>query len=263
MRFALNRLRVLTFFSLIWWVAWPDGRLEGCALSDLPRPANGASTAAAAWEPAPVSAAFPALLLVSGAEENPLPRLSLSNRDGGETNRSGEADVAAGKLDFLFYRGQMVSNDFRNIVFNQKRDYVPSFIRVAAVNYKLGDFYGPFTWEFEGQFAKHNGLQNHSEMNALLIARWEIRWKDNLSFSWAVGDGLSVASEVPRTEKDENPSSGAAANYMMTEIDLGLPFLAFHPRLMFRIHHRSGVFGVFCRGTCGSNILTFGLKFAR
>ncbi len=165
-------------------------------------------------------------------------------------------------MDFLVYRGHMVSNTFGKIVLRQRRNFVPSFIRVAAVNYKLGDFYGPFTWEFEGQFAKHNGLQNHSEMNAVLIARWEIRWKDNLSFSWAIGDGLSLASEVPFTEKEENSSAGPAANYLMTEIDLGLPFLAFHPRLMFRIHHRSGVFGVFCRGTCGSNILTFGLKFA-
>ena len=262
MRLALNRLRVLTFFSLIWWIAWPEGRLEGCALSDLPRPAPGASSAMAAWEADPTSTAFPALLLVSGAEENPSPRQSLANRERGETNRPGKGDNGAGKMDFLFYRGHMVSNTFAQIVLRQERDFVPSFIRVAALNYKLGDFYGPFTWEFEGQFTRHNGLQNHSEINAVLIARWEIRWKDNLSFSWAIGDGLSVASEVPSTEKEENPSAGAATNYMMTEIDVGLPFLAFHPRLMFRIHHRSGVFGVFCRGTCGSNILAFGLKFA-
>ena len=78
----------------------------------------------------------------------------------------------------------------------------------------------------------------------------------------AIGDGFSLASEVPRLERDENPRTNAFLQYLMVEFDFGLPSLSGKPRFMMRLHHRSGSFGVHCADTCGSNFITYGMKVA-
>lgn len=168
--------------------------------------------------------------------------------------------------DILYYQGQMVDNIFLHILFKQKHEYVPSFIRVVAINNKLGPifasvpFIAPVTLEWEGQLARHTGLQEHHEANLALFARREWIWSNLFSFSMGYGNGLSYATRIPRLEQEENPDARAFLSYMMAEFVFGAPGLPHHPRLMFRIHHRSGIYGLFCTGTCGSNILTYGIK---
>ncbi len=166
------------------------------------------------------------------------------------------------RFDFLFYGGKFVDETLRDIVYEQKTDFRESYIWVAGLNYELGKFIGPIGIETEGQLAKHTGLQDHWEANVLMIARAEFVIKNAFSFSVAIGDGFSLASRVPRLEREENPSTPKLLQYLMAELDFGLPAVSWHPRLLIRAHHRSGVFGVFCPETCGSNFVSYGVKVA-
>ena len=165
------------------------------------------------------------------------------------------------KFDFLVYYGKFVRERFVDIITLHPLNYRPSYVGVIAINYKLGPFIGPLTLEAEWQLARHQGLQTHSETNALLIARLGSMGDGPLPVSLAVGSGISVASAEPKLEKAENETN-PVLYYLMTEIDVGIPSFPRNPRMMLRIHHRSGVFGVFCPGICGSNFITYGLKFA-
>ena len=165
-------------------------------------------------------------------------------------------------LDFLFYGGKFVDKTFRSVIFRGETDYLPSYIWVAGLNYKLGQLVGPFTIETEGQLGRHSGIQDNWEVNALVIARIEWVWQNAFSFSVAVGDGFSLASEKPILEVKENPSTNVFLQYLLAEIVFGLPSVSWHPRFMIRVHHRSGAFGIHCAGTCGSNFVTYGLKGA-
>ena len=164
------------------------------------------------------------------------------------------------RFDILFYGGKFVDVTFRSIVFRQITDYRDSYIWVTALNYKLGALLGPIDIETEAQIAKHTGLQNHFEVNVLVIARREVVLWGAFSISMAFGDGFSLTSEVPRLEQEENPDSTKFLQYLLAELVFGLPAISWHPRLMIRVHHRSGVFGLYCEETCGSNFVTYGIK---
>jgi hypothetical protein len=166
------------------------------------------------------------------------------------------------RFDLLLYGGKFNDITFRRIIFRQETDYRPSYVWVVGLNYELGKFIGPVTIETEGQLARHTGLQDNWEANILMIARQEWNLRNRFSFSLAIGDGFSLASEVPRLEREENPRANALLQYLMVEFDFGLPSVEGEPRFMMRVHHRSGVFGLHCAGTCGSNFITYGMKLA-
>lgn len=118
-------------------------------------------------------------------------------------------------------------------------------------------------WEWEVQGVKHWGLQDHWEFNALLAVRWSrFPWNEHVRTSFAVGDGLSWASEIPVLEAAEHPDEAAAQllNYVLIECTLGMPSQEAWD-FVFRIHHRSGVYGLFDGVDGGSNVLALGLKF--
>ena len=117
-------------------------------------------------------------------------------------------------------------------------------------------------WERELQVARHFGDQDHWETNALLILRWTAfpwDWRTSL----ALGEGVSWASEVPALEDELLAAEGGSTrflNYLLIELTTGLPFTE-RWNLVGRIHHRSGVFGLYDDVEEGSNFLTLGLRF--
>lgn len=118
-------------------------------------------------------------------------------------------------------------------------------------------------WEWELQGAKHWGDQDNEELNALILVRWrQFPWNEVLRTSVAVGDGLSWASEIPALERafhDEGEST-QLLNYLLFEWTFGLPDVP-EWDLALRIHHRSGIFGLFDGVTGGSNVLGLGLRY--
>ena len=119
--------------------------------------------------------------------------------------------------------------------------------------------YKKIDFEMEGQIVKHLGDQHHMEFNAAIIARLvDFPWENT---SLAVGEGLSMASRKPKFEKVLHEGKASALlNYLMFEFAFSLPD-APKWELIARLHHRSGVNGLFNDISGGSNALGAGIRY--
>jgi hypothetical protein len=98
------------------------------------------------------------------------------------------------------------------------------------------------------------------EGDAYFIVRWRnFPWNRYVATSLAIGDGLSYVSRVPDQEEEDNDDTNKLLNYLMLEATLALPS---YPQwqLLYRIHHRSGVYGLFGDNS-GSNVIGVGLRY--
>lgn len=102
------------------------------------------------------------------------------------------------------------------------------------------------------------------ELNPYFIVRWrEFPWNNTVLTTFGIGEGISWASHVPQQEidaEDEPGNSRKLLNYLMTELTFSLPN---HPewQVMYRLHHRSGVFGTYAPGTVGSTAAGIGVRY--
>ena len=106
--------------------------------------------------------------------------------------------------------------------------------------------------------------KNLVEFNPYFDIRWnDFPWNHFIKTSVAVGEGISYATRHPFQEV-RDPTKAAEAkvllNYLMFEVGFSLPK---YPQwqLFLRIHHRSGAYGVFCRGIVGSTAVGIGLRY--
>ncbi len=165
-------------------------------------------------------------------------------------------------FDLVVYQAQAVREIFVEIMSGHEHHYVDAHLTAVGLNYKLPAFIQRLTFETEGLIVKHDGMQNHWETDLMLVARLTFL-KDTLPVSFAFGKGMSYAWKMPTIEGDEeDDTTNALLNFFIVEMDVGLPNISWNPRLLLRIHHRSGVFGVYCPKTCGSNFLSAGFKVA-
>ena len=163
----------------------------------------------------------------------------------------------------VLYRGNGVLNNFAEIISLDRLEYANARVYVVGLNYKLiTTAIRSLTFEVEGQVGKHEGVQKHWEGNILLIARVAF-WENTLPTSFAFGNGLSWASEKPVFEEEEKgQETNQLLNFFIVEMDMGLPQIPGNPKGLFRIHHRSGIYGTYCPPTCGSNFISYGFKFS-
>jgi len=157
------------------------------------------------------------------------------------------------------YAGRLTSNHWEEF-FGSELDLKDSYLVTAALARRIGAYEDKASFEIEGQIVKHFNIQTHWELNALVAARWEAFWWDNvLDTSVAFGLGPSYATDEPEIETEINGNTSQFMIYWMLELALGLPD---HPRvaLITRIHHRSDAFGLIADGG-GSNALAMGLKW--
>lgn len=99
------------------------------------------------------------------------------------------------------------------------------------------------------------------EVNPYLTFRWaNLPWNEYVNTSFAIGEGISYDSSVPSLESKSSKDTKRLLNYLMLEATLASPC---YPRLqlVFRIHHRSGAFGLYRAGNTGSNAVGLGLRY--
>lgn len=110
---------------------------------------------------------------------------------------------------------------------------------------------------------KHNGLQDHYETNlayVLELSQLEF-WGTTLKLTY--GAGPSVAHGRPSYEDgpDDEPEKRYKFQlYMMYELEFGLrdyPAVS----VVYKVHHRSGGFGLIAPPKVGSNFMTWGLRY--
>ena len=156
------------------------------------------------------------------------------------------------------YGGVFMNNSFGGM-FSFQYDPQDSYIGVLAVSREIWTLTRHIRFELEGQVAKNFGEQTNWEFNALLVGRWvTFPWNDYVYTTFAVGDGISYATSVPKLEKEFQGTTQQLLNYLMFELTLSPPQ---HPEWAFvtRIHHRSALFGGYGNGD--SNVLAVGIKY--
>ncbi len=115
--------------------------------------------------------------------------------------------------------------------------------------------------EYEGHIVGHWAGQHHFELNNLILLRWlSFPWDHILDTSFAIGDGLSYATRSPEFEERLDGRATKLLNFIIWEISFTHP-KSEHLSLLFRVHHRSGVFGIFSNISGGSNALGLGVRY--
>jgi len=159
------------------------------------------------------------------------------------------------------YGGRMTDGSIGDVLAD-KNGYVDAYVMVGALSWTFARFYeDALSFELEGQVGKWFGDQDNWEFNLPVAIRWsKFPWNNYVSTSLAYGLGLSYATEEPEAEIDKFGSTKKLLVYWYTEIALGPPDSNW--ACVFRIHHRSGAFGLLAeQGTAGSNTLCVGLKY--
>jgi hypothetical protein len=87
-------------------------------------------------------------------------------------------------------------------------------------------------------------------------------WSKYIDTTMAVGEGLSYAASIPYSEQKKDVNSEELLDFLTFELTLGLPS---HPewQLVGRIHHRSGMYGIFAPRSyhAGSNAAGLGIRY--
>ena len=175
-----------------------------------------------------------------------------------EVDKNGEQQKEY-KWSFTAYGGLLAKDDLWQVLTLTARLQDDYFLAVGALSRELYRYKHWISFEAEGQIGKHFGDMTHWEFNALIIGRWlYFPWNKRVRTSFAVGNGMSFATRVPEVEKEESEDALSYKNYLLFELTFGLPKYR-QWDLSLRIHHRSGIFGVFNRG--GSNFVCLGIKY--
>lgn len=96
-----------------------------------------------------------------------------------------------------------------------------------------------------------------------VMARWNrFPWSDTLRTTFGLGGGLSYATSVPAIEFEPTKPDGDYDNllhYIAIEATLALPkHKDWH--LVYRLHHRSGVFGLMGADNSGNTAVQIGVR---
>jgi hypothetical protein len=128
-------------------------------------------------------------------------------------------------------------------------------------------FFEPFVSDLD--FALNFTFQddpvgNIFQVNPFFRFVWKhFPWDKYIVTTIALGEGISYSSKIPARElRDKTKAANARRflNYLMFEVTFALPQ---YPRLevIYRIHHRSGVFGLYTRGIVGSTAIGIAVRY--
>ena len=170
---------------------------------------------------------------------------------------------AAADDDFAVtvYGGWMTDADFGDTLTGQA-EFIDAYVVVGAFAWTFARYFeDALSFELEGQVGKWFKNQKHLEFNLPVVIRWSrFPWDDYVDTSLAYGLGPSYATRTPAAEVDIHDDSKKFLVYWFGELALGPPESAWAG--VFRIHHRSGAFGLVAdRGNGGANSLAVGLKY--
>ncbi len=169
--------------------------------------------------------------------------------------------MAADDFAVTVYGGRMTDGDFGDALTGQA-DFIDAYVVVGALSWTFARYFeDALSFELEGQVGKWWGDQHNLEFNLPLVIRWSrFPWNQYVSTSLAYGLGPSYATKEPAAEIDEHDTTKKFLVYWFGEIAFGPPDSNWAG--VFRIHHRSGAFGLIAdRGEGGSNTLALGLKY--
>lgn len=123
---------------------------------------------------------------------------------------------------------------------------------------------GNITYQIERNPLAMEKNKDLVEFNPYIDIRWtHFPWNHILKTRFTVGEGISYATRSSFQEvRDPRKAADARQllNYLIFEIGFSLPKKP-QWELFFRIHHRSGAFGLYCPGVVGSTAVGLGLRY--
>lgn len=167
------------------------------------------------------------------------------------------------------YAGQMTENTIGKVVaFNFQLDdetlYSLELSRQLSPNNPFRRWLQPIVGTIE---LNANGTYRDDpvgpiyEFNPYVSFRWiDFPWNHVITTTFAIGEGLSYDTNIPQVEAENSEETQNLLNYLMLEATFALPK---YPRweLVYRIHHRSGVFGLYNAGNNGSTAVGLGIRY--
>jgi hypothetical protein len=159
----------------------------------------------------------------------------------------------------MIYGGPASLESLIEIVKFDQPKTVPYYSLTGGYNYRFAELWGLLGVESEFTVAKYLERTKLFSVNGAFVLRWlQVPWgaKYGGGFSW--GNGLSWSNGVPEVEWNFLPRTNQLLWHIIIEFEKGL---SEHVSTMFRIHHRSGIFGIFGNVTGGSDFLCLGLKY--
>jgi len=173
----------------------------------------------------------------------------------------------AGQWSLTLFNGIHTDRTIGRATFNIPGSFNDHYFHGLALSRGMGELRQHFSWEVEGTAAWHrdrrSGVrQDYQEFTAAALVRYHnLPWNHLLPTTVAAGNGLSYATRSPQIEADLNAGrSRHLLNYLALELAVAPPRFA-GVELVYRIHHRSGVFGLFGGVRGASDFYLLGLRY--
>jgi len=176
-------------------------------------------------------------------------------------------------LDNIYlYSAKGVDDNLREIpgdIFHLPFEDTYLYALGTFVPYKL-DFlqkYPHFSFGSSWFVVKHSGMQSHIEIDAAASIKYLKLFQENSYFNTdiAFGIGLSYAFDTPYYEDPYIKDDGSLKYYRLQsflhfDAELYVPTVK-SVHLLLRVHHRSGIYGLFAPRHVGSNFVGLGLIY--
>lgn len=173
---------------------------------------------------------------------------------------AGGAEFPGDQWSVSFYHGEYAASKLGELLSERNPDYIDEYLSVIAVSNRIYSWNDELDFELEAQFGRGSHNPHHREYNLVFAARWtRFPWNEYLPTTLALGEGISYASDIPPDESDKEKQS-RWLNYLLFELEFAPEFTA-GVSFFGRIHHRSGVGGLFSGVHGGSNVLSLGLRY--
>jgi hypothetical protein len=176
-------------------------------------------------------------------------------------------EPCAGDCGVAAYVGPHVSDSMSDLLIFEPQtpvtwDYDRDYIAAVAVSRVAGTFRKRLSFEPELGLGQRSGYQDETEIWGALFLRYRgFPWDEVLTTSVAISTGLNWASGISDVERDRAKDETGAQwmHFFSPEVTFALPS---HPDLevLFRFHHRSGVFGLINDAHGGAQYATVGLR---
>jgi hypothetical protein len=172
-----------------------------------------------------------------------------------------------------FFAGRAVDNDFTDVVTEPWTvDFVDISVVAAAMSTRLGtmnelgvdlgNIGDHLSLDLEAGAAYRFGDEDMGEFWGAIFLRYDdFPWNDTLYTTIAANTGVSLITEGSDFERSRSDGKGSLLlHYLAPEITFA------HPdnkdvELLIKLHHRSGVFGLFDGVHGGSTFVAGGIRF--
>ena len=180
--------------------------------------------------------------------------------------QEGEAS-ARGLNSVTVFGGRQTRNDLSDaIVPVEGFNFIDTYFAGGVVAREVARR-GGFAVELEvgtgAQWGTYLGEDNGTEhvWGAAYLRYDRFPWRGVVRTSVGASLGLNVITRDNALERSRNTDEAQSRlqHYFSPEIALALPSRP-NVEVLYRVHHRSGVYGLFCTD-CGSNIDTLGLRY--